>query len=55
MPFPLGLMKENQYISFNHNCITEVIHLGYCDDECQSVLDGFDQLVENLKKGIADQ
>lgn len=55
VPFPLGLVKDNQYISFNRHCITEVIHKGYCDDECQNVLDGFDQLVDNIKESISDK
>ena len=55
VPFPLGLMKENQYISFNHDRITEVIHTGYCDEEGQEVLEGFDQFVENLKKAATDK
>lgn len=49
VPFPLGLIEEHQYISFNRECITEVVHEGYCDDECESVLSGFDCIVENLK------
>ena len=55
VPFPLGLVKDNQYISFNRHCITEVIHKGYCDEECQNVLDGFDQLVDNIKESISDK
>ena len=55
VPFPFGLMKDNQYISFNRDCITEVVHTGYCDDECQNILDGFDQFVENLKKAASEQ
>ena len=54
VPFPLGLIKEDQYISFNRKCITEVVHLGYCDDECQTVLNGFDKFVDNLKKLSTD-
>lgn len=50
VPFPLGLIKENQYIIFDRHCITEVVHLGYCDDECQSILDGFDEFVDNMKR-----
>lgn len=55
VPFPFGLMKDNQYISFNCDCITEVIYNGFCDDECQNVLNGFDQFVENLKKAASEQ
>ena len=54
VPFPLGLMKENQYISFNHDCIIEVVHNGYCDEECQTVLDGFKQFAENLKNAAKE-
>lgn len=54
VPFPLGLMKENQYILFDHKCITEVIHPGYCDDECRTLLDGFDQFVENINKAASE-
>lgn len=49
VPFPLGLIKENQYIIFNHECITDVVHVGYCDEECKNVLAGFDEFVSNLK------
>lgn len=49
VPFPLGLVKDNQYISFNRNCIVEVVHNGYCDEECQTVLNGLDRFVENMK------
>lgn len=49
VPFPFGLSKDNQYILFNHDRITEVVHTGYCDEECQDVLDGFEQLTENIK------
>lgn len=55
VPFPLGLMKENQYISFNRECVTEVVHVGFCDDECQRVLDGLDEFVANLKKAISEK
>ena len=55
VPFPFGLMKDNQYISFNRDRIIEVVHMGYCDEEGQEVLDGFDQFVENLKKAVADK
>ena len=53
VPFPLGLTKENQYISFNRDCITEVIQKGYCDDVCEEVLRGFDQLVENIRADLS--
>ena len=55
VPFPLGLIKENQYLSFNANCITEVVQLGYCDDDCQKVLDGLDEFTQNIKKHISEQ
>lgn len=55
VPFPMGLIKDNQYISFNRTCITEVVHVGYCDDECKGVLEGFDELVYNIKTVINDQ
>lgn len=55
VPFPLGLMKDNQYISFNHDRITEVVHSGYCDDECKKLLNSLDQLVENLKNAASNQ
>ena len=48
VPFPLGLIKDNQYVSFNRKCITEVIHIGYCDNDCKKILDGFDAFVNNL-------
>ena len=54
VPFPLGLAKNNQYISFNRHCITEVVHKGYCDRKCQDFLDGFDQFVDNLKGSISN-
>lgn len=50
VPFPFGLMKENQYLSFNHDRITEVVHVGYCDEECQMALDAFDELTANIHK-----
>lgn len=52
VPFPLGLAKENQYISFNRGCITDVVHIGYCDEECSNVLNGFDELVDNIRTSI---
>lgn len=55
VPFPFGLMKENQYISFNRDCITEVVHMGYCDEKAQEVLEGFDQFVENIKEVASEQ
>lgn len=55
VPFPFGLMKENQYLSFNSDCITEVVHTGYADDECQEVLAGFDQLHDNLRSFKGEQ
>ncbi len=55
VPFPFGLMKDNQYLSFNRECIIEVVHQGYCDEECQAVLDGFDEFTENLKKAASEQ
>lgn len=54
VPFPLGLSKANQYVSFNRNCITEVVHMGYCDEDCQNVLDGFDDLMKNIRKALAN-
>ena len=50
VPFPFGLVKSDQYVIFNRKCIVEVVHKGYCDEECQQVLDGLDQFVENLNK-----
>lgn len=55
VPFPMGLAKDNQYISFNRNCITQVVHMGYCDEQCSKVLEGFDQFVENIKKSTSDK
>ena len=49
VPFPLGLVKDNQYISFNRKCITQVVHVGYCDASCQDVLEGFDQMTRNMR------
>lgn len=54
VPFPMGLVKDNQYISFNRECITDVIHIGYCDEECKQVLDGFDEFADNIKKSISE-
>lgn len=54
VPFPFGLSKDNQYIIFNSKCITEVIHMGYCDEDCQKFLDGFDQMLDNIKKIISE-
>lgn len=54
VPFPFGLVKDNQYILFNQQCIVEVVHKGYCDEECQSVLEGFDVFANNLKNAISD-
>lgn len=54
VPFPLGLVKENQYILFDQQNIIEVVHEGYCDEECQSVLDGFEELVTNLKNAMPE-
>lgn len=55
VPFPMGLAKDNQYISFNRKCIIDVVHMGYCDEECQNVLEGFEQFVENLKTSISNE
>ena len=52
VPYPLGLVEENQYIIFNRECITDVIHMGYCDEECEKVLAGYDEFVNNLKKEL---
>ena len=52
VPFPLGLAKENQYISFYRGCITDFVHIGYCDEECSNVLNGFDELVDNIRTSI---
>lgn len=54
VPFPLGLIKENQYVSFNRDCITEVVHVGYRSEACDKLLDGFDQIAVNLKKAAAE-
>lgn len=54
VPFPLGLTKANQYILFDKNCITDVIHTGYCDEECQIVMKGFEQLLDNINNFISD-
>lgn len=54
VPFPLGLIKENQYVSFNRECITEVVHVGYRNEGCDKLLDGFDQIAANLKKAAAE-
>ena len=54
VPFPLGLMRSNHYIIFNKECITEVVHVGYCDNECKSILDDFDKFVENIKDAVRE-
>lgn len=55
VPFPLGLMKSDQYISFNHDRITKVVHTGYCDEECNKLLSSLDQVVEGFKKTAMEQ
>lgn len=49
VPLPLGLSGENQYVLCDHSRITEVVYPGYCDEECQEVLDGFDQFADRLR------
>lgn len=53
VPFPMGLAKANQYISFNRNCIVDIVHKGFCDEQCENMLNGFDQLVENIKSSLS--
>lgn len=55
VPFPLGLTKDNQYISFNHDRITEVVYSGYCDEECNKLLKSVDQFVEVVKQSAKEQ
>lgn len=55
VPFPLGLTKDNQYVLFNRNCIVDVIHIGYSDEECKIVLDGFDLFVESIKATLSKE
>lgn len=50
VPYPFGLIKDDQYVIFNRQCIVEVVHTGYCDEECQQLLDGLDQFVGNLER-----
>lgn len=52
VPFPYGMTDDSKYICFNREGITEVVHTGYCDEECKEVLEGFDQLVVNFKEFI---
>ena len=54
VPFPMGLSKENQYIIFNRDCITEVVFNGYCDEECQNLLNDFDQIAKNFNDLITN-
>ena len=55
VPFPFGLIKDNQFAFFNHSRITEVLHTGYCNEECSKILDGFDELTANIKKVVSEQ
>lgn len=54
VPFPFGLVDETKYICFNRESITEVVHEGFCDEQCEEVLTGFDEFAANLKKVISD-
>ena len=50
VPFPYGMTDDSKYICFNRQAITQLVHTGYCDAECQEVLEGFDQIVANFRE-----
>ena len=55
VPFPFGLMKLDQALAFNHSRITEVVHEGYRDDECETLLGALDQMSEKIRKFVAEK
>lgn len=50
VPFPLGLVDETAYICFDQDAITEVLWEGYRDETCQQLLQGFDEMAQNIQK-----
>ncbi len=48
VPFPVGLINDQQYFCFNKGDVVEVLHTGYCNDVCDEILNGFDHLVETF-------
>ncbi len=52
--FPLGMKDASDYICFDHDSITEVIHTGYCNEACQNLLDGFCEYGENLMSAFRE-
>ncbi len=52
VPFPLGLSDETSYICFDSSSITEVVYEGYCDEQCKKTLNGFDEMLANIKQAL---
>ncbi len=52
VPYPLGLIDETSYICFNSSSITEVVYEGYCDEQREKTLNGFDEMLSNIKQAI---
>lgn len=52
VPFPMGLIDETSYICFNNDIITEVVHMGYCDNEGSELLGELDSLVKDIISSI---
>ena len=50
VPYPTGLINSEQYIGFDSESIADVVYEGYCDEECQRVLQGFDEFARNLRE-----
>ena len=48
VPFPLGMLGAQDYLCFDRNAISHIIHTGFCDESCQNVLDGLAQFSGNL-------
>lgn len=46
--FPFGILDEAKCICFNHNSITEMVHEGFCSEECSAVLDGFEEFGKKM-------
>lgn len=54
VPFPFGFVDERKYICFNRDAVTEVVFEGFCDEQCEEILNGFDELASDLKKAVTD-
>lgn len=51
--YPKGVMNASEMLLFNHDDISEISALGYCDKEGEEFLSNFKKISSSLEKNLS--